>query len=170
MKIPHPNNDKEGARVKQRLVVSGGRLAQEFGFNRVAGEVLASLYLTEGEASLDSLEAELGLSKAAVSLAAAQLERLGLIHRMRKPGDRKRYYRSADDIGSALRHGILKFASSKMAVLETDLKQADDALADLKKEAEAKFLAARVKRLHDLNRQAGRLLDNPLVKLFSKMA
>ena len=170
MKIPHPNNDKEGARIKRRLVASGGQLAQEFGFNRVAGEVLASLYLTEGEASLDSLEAELGLSKAAVSLAAAQLERLGLIHRMRKPGDRKRYYRSADDIGSALRHGILKFAHSKMAVLETDLTQADDELAGLRKEAEAKFLASRVKRLHDLNRQAGRLLDHPLMKLFAKLA
>lgn len=151
------------------MVVSGGRLAQEFGFNRVAGEVLASLYLTEGEASLDSLEAELGLSKASVSLAAAQLERLGLIHRMRKPGDRKRYYRSADDIGSALRHGILKFASSKMAVLETDLKQADETLAACKKGGGAKFLASRVARLRQLNLRAERLLDNPLIKLFSKL-
>lgn len=159
----------DSAAVKSRLVASGGRLAQEFGFNRVAGEVLASLYLTEGEASLDELEGELGLSKAAVSLAAAQLERMGLIHRVRKPGDRKRYYRSAEDIGSALRHGILKFARSKMAVLETDLGQADAALAGLKKEPGSKFLAARVARLHQLNRRAGRLLDNPLLKLFSKL-
>lgn len=164
-----PKNETDGAAVKQRLVASGGRLAQEFGFNRVAGEVLASLYLTEGEASLDELEAELGLSKAAVSLAAAQLERLGLIHRVRKPGDRKRYYRSADDIGSALRHGILKLARSKMAVLETDLGQADAALAGLKKDREAKFLVSRVERLHHLNQRAGRLLDNPLLKLFSKL-
>ncbi len=158
-----------GAAVKSRLVAAGGRLAQEFGFNRVAGEVLACLYLTEGEASLDALEAELGLSKAAVSLAAAQLERLGLIHRVRKPGDRKRYYRSADDIGSALRHGILKFARARMAVLETELGRADEALADLKKDAGAKFLEGRVARLHQLNKRAGRLLDNPLVKLFSKL-
>lgn len=79
-------NETESATVKARLVASGGRLAQEFGFNRVAGEALACLYLTAGEASLDELETELGLSKAAVSLAAAQLERLGLIHRVRKPG------------------------------------------------------------------------------------
>ena len=161
--------EPDAAAIQSRLVASGGRLAQEFGFNRVAGEVLASLYLTEGEASLDGLEAELGLSKAAVSLAAAQLERLGLIHRVRKPGDRKRYYRSADDIGSALRHGILKLARSKMAVLETDLGQADAALAGLKKEAGTRFLAARVARLHHLNQRAGRLLDNPLLKLFSKL-
>ena len=144
-------------------------MAQEFGFNRVAGEVLASLYLTEGEASLDALERELGLSKAAVSLAAAQLERLGLAHRVRKAGDRKRYYRSADDIGSALRHGILKFARTKLALLETDLKQADEALADLKKEAGGKFLARRVARLHQLNQRAGKLLNHPILNLFTKL-
>lgn len=158
-----------GAAVKSRLVAAGGRLAQEFGFNRVAGGVLACLYLTEGEASLDALEEELGLSKAGVSLAAAQLERLGLIHRVRKAGDRKRYYRSADDIASALRHGILKFARTRMAALETELGQADEALARLKKEAGVKFLTSRVARLHQLNRRAGRLLDNPLVKLFSEL-
>ena len=159
----------ESLQIKSRLVASGGRLAQEFGFNRVAGEVLACLYLTPGEASLDALEGELHLSKAAVSLAAAQLERLGLIHRVRKPGDRKRYYRSADDVGSALRHGILKFARARMAVLATELDHADEALAGLNKEAGAQFLALRVARMRQLNRRAGRLLDNPLVKLFSKL-
>ena len=166
---PSPQNKSKSAHVKSRLVASGGRLAQEFGFNRVAGEVLASLYLTDGAASLDELEAELGLSKAAVSLAAAQLERMGLIHRVRKAGDRKRYYRSADDIGSALRHGILKFARAKMSTLETDLKLADESLAGLKKDDQAKFLAARVARLHQLNQRAGQLLDNPLLKLFAKL-
>ena len=159
----------EEAAIKSRLVASGGRLAQEFGFNRVAGEVLANLYLTPREASLDALERELHLSKAAVSLAAAQLERLGLVHRVRRAGDRKRYYRSADDIGTALRHGILKFASARMAVLETELQQAEAALAPARREPEAKFLAGRVSRLRDLNRRAERLLDNPLVKLFSKL-
>ena len=159
----------EEAAIKSRLVASGGRLAQEFGFNRVAGEVLANLYLTPREASLDALERELRLSKAAVSLAAAQLERLGLIHRVRKAGDRKRYYRSADDVGSALRHGILKFARAKMAVLDADLEQAAEALANARKDEPEKFLAGRVARLRDLNRRAERLLDNPLVKLFSKL-
>jgi hypothetical protein len=55
-----------------------------------------------------------------------------------------------------------------MAVLETELGRADESLAGLKKDPETKFLVSRVKRLQDLNRQANRLLDNPLVKLFSK--
>lgn len=159
----------EGAAVKARLVAAGGRLAQEFGFNRVAGEALACLYLTDGEASLDEMERELGLSKAAVSLAAAQLERLGLIHRVRKAGDRRLYYRSADDIGSALRHGLLAFARARMAVLETDLGLADAELAGLGKDAGTRFLSGRVARMRELNRRAGRLLESPLMKLFAKV-
>lgn len=157
------------AAVKARLVASGGRLAQEFGFNRVAGETLACLYLTPGEASLDALEKQLHLSKAAVSLAAAQLERMGLVHRVRKAGDRKRYYRSAEDIGSALRHGILTFARAKMAVLETDLGRAEEALEELAPDEKSRFLESRVARMRELNRRIGKLLDNPLVKLFSKL-
>ena len=58
---PSPQNKSKSAIVKSRLVASGGRLAQEFGFNRVAGEVLASLYLTDGAASLDELDTPQGL-------------------------------------------------------------------------------------------------------------
>ena len=159
----------ESAAVKTRLVAAGGRLAQEFGFNRVAGETLACLYLTPGEASLDALEKQLHLSKAAVSLAAAQLERMGLVHRVRKAGDRKRYYRSAEDIGSALRQGILTFARAKMAVLETDLGRAEEALEELAPDEKSRFLESRVARMRELNRRIGKLLDNPLVKLFSKL-
>ncbi|MBM9538574.1 GbsR/MarR family transcriptional regulator [Desulfobulbus alkaliphilus] len=159
----------QGTAIKKRLVASGGRLAQEFGFNRVAGQVLSCLYLTEGEASLDELERELGLSKAAVSLAATQLERLGLIHRVKKSGDRKRYYRSAEDIGSALQHGISTFARTKMALLEIDLAEVSAELADFPGEEKARFLAVRVARIRDLNQRAERMLDHPLTKLFSKL-
>lgn len=155
--------------VKRRLVIAGGRLAQEFGFNRVAGEVLVSLYLTPREASLTELEGELKLSKAAVSLAAAQLERLGLIYRVRHFGDRKRYYRSADEIGSALRKGLLTLARAKVTALATDLREAQEALASARPDPASAFLLSRVRRLQDLSRRADRLLAQPLLKLFSKL-
>jgi DNA-binding transcriptional regulator GbsR (MarR family) len=166
---PVSASSAEAAAIRSRLVASGGRLAQSFGFNRVAGEVLACLYLTPGEASLDALEAELQLSKAAVSLAAAQLERLGLVGRVRKAGDRKRYYRSADHLGTALRHGFLKVARARMGELEAELQEAGGALAGLKKDAQTKFLAARVARVREVNRRAGRLLANPVLQLLSNL-
>lgn len=168
MNVEKSNTD-EARKVRARLIATGGRMAQDFGFNRVAGQVMACLYLTDGAACLDAMESDLHLSKAAVSLACTQLERLGLIHRVRYAGDRKRYYRSADDIGSALRNGILTFARTQMAVLETQLQQADVALDGLGKDSSALFLASRVARMHDLNRRTYRLLESPLLRLFSKL-
>ena len=77
--------------IRAGLVEAGGRMSQEFGLGRIVGQVLISLYLTDGEASLDDLEQELGLSKAAVSTAARQLESLVYEVRVWKQGDRKRY-------------------------------------------------------------------------------
>ncbi len=166
----HDKKNKSPAQaVKARLIEAGGRLAQDFGFNRVAGQVLACLYLTDGAACLDEVESDLHLSKAAVSQACTQLERMGLIHRVRRSGDRKRYYRSADDIGSALRNGLLTFTRSKMAALTTQLQQADVALESLGKDSNALFLAARVARMKELNRRTDRLLENPLLRLFAKL-
>ena len=76
---------------------------------------------------------------------------------------------SADDLGSALRHGFLNVARARMGLLEADLKEAGAALAGLKKNAPAKFLAGRVARVRDLNRRAGRLLDNPVLQLLSNL-
>ena len=53
--------------------------------------------------------------------------------------------------------------------VDADLQAAEESLAGLKREAGARFLAARVKRVRDLNRQAERLLGNPLVKWFAKL-
>ncbi|NLG34613.1 MAG: MarR family transcriptional regulator [Lentisphaerae bacterium] len=156
--------------VRTELVKHAGRIAQDVGFSRLAGELMMQLYLTPGHASLDDLAEARELSKAAVSTACTQLESLGLIVRVRLPADRRGYYRSADDIGSALRHGILKFARTKMTLLEADLKQADETLAGRKKEDPAtKFLAGRIVRLRELNRRAARLLDHPLASWFTKL-
>lgn len=169
MQNTRKNKAGQVAAIKTNLVAAGGQMTQDFGFQRVAGEVLASLFLTDGPASLDDIGAELRRSKAAVSLAATQLERLGLIQRVRMPGDRKRYYRSADDLTAALRHGIIKYARTRITALEADLRAAQSALAQQPKNPDARFLDGRVARLLDLNRQGERLLNNPLIKLFSKI-
>ena len=45
----------------------------------------------------------------------------------------------------------------------------DEALGGLPREAGTKFLAGRMERMRQLNRRAEKLLDNPPVKLFSKL-
>jgi hypothetical protein len=57
-------------KARMRLVEAGGRAAQDFGFSRILGQIVAYLYLSAGERSLDEIEADLHVSKAATSGAS----------------------------------------------------------------------------------------------------
>ncbi len=61
--------------VRARLVELAGRTTQELGMGRIIGQVLGDVYLTDGESSLDDIGNNLGLSKAAVSIAARRRTR-----------------------------------------------------------------------------------------------
>ena len=100
--------------ARTRLVETGGRTSQDLGLGRIVGQVLVFLYLQPAECSLDTLEQELGLSKASVSVAARQLEALGLVSRVWVKGERKKYYRSAENIASALQQGLLSLVRQKV--------------------------------------------------------
>lgn len=157
------------ASVRTDLVEAAGRMSQEFGLGRIVGQVLISLYLTDGEASLDQLEQDLGLSKAAVSTAARQLETLGFVVRVWKQGDRKSYYRTVDNIGAALSQGLLAMVRRKVQSAGMELDAALDALdrhgGRDAPEKDIRFLHARVQRAKALRDRASQVLDNPLLKL-----
>ena len=68
--------------VRTRLIEVAGRTTQDLGMGRIIGQVLGDIYMTDGDSSLDDIGRNLGLSKAAVSIAARQLESLGLLQRI----------------------------------------------------------------------------------------
>jgi len=109
------------------------------------------------------------LSKAAVSIAARQLESLGLLRRSWKAGDRKTYYRTADDIATALHQGLLIMIRNKMGLLATELKQAETELKSGGSEKETEFILGRVKRARKLRDTAMSVLENPVVKLLARV-
>lgn len=156
--------------VRKRLIEVGGRTAQDLGLGRVVGQILVHLYLSPGECSLDDIARDLGLSKAAVSIAARQLESLGLLRRSWKSGDRKTYYRTADDIASALHQGLLTMVRTKMSLLATELQHAESELKMGENGPEEAFILGRVKRAKKLRDTAMSVLENPLVKLLTRMS
>lgn len=153
--------------VRKRLTEVGGRTAQDLGLGRIVGQILVHLYLSPTEQSLEDIAKDLGLSKAAISIAARQLESLGLLRRSWKSGDRKTYYRTADDIATALHQGLLMLVRNKMSLLATELQQAESDLTS--DDAEAAFILGRVKRAKKLRDTAMSVLENPLVRLLTKV-
>lgn len=73
-------------------------LFEHDGLPPIAGRMFALLLVTEDALSLDQLSEYLGVSKASASTNARLLARFGLIEPGRRPGSRRDYYRTADDL------------------------------------------------------------------------
>jgi len=156
--------------VRQRLVEVGGKTSQDLGLGRIVGQIVVYLYLKDGECSLDQIGEDLGLSKAAVSVAARQLENLGIIRRSWRKGDRKTYYRTADNIASALQQGLLAFVGQKIQIVASELDRANEMIETAANgnngDPEIHFVHERIKRAKLLRDRLARLMGSPLVKLF----
>lgn len=153
---------------RMRLVEVGGRTAQDLGLGRIQGEVLVYLFLSEEPRGLDDLAAELRLSKAAVCVAARQLESLGLLRRIRVQGDRRIRYRSADNIASALQEGVLAQFRQKMRVFGTELEEVDRRLEHAEQNGDGEFFHSRVQRARVLHGRLRKLLESPLLRIFTR--
>lgn len=173
MKVVNAKTQTIADDARMRLVEVGGRTSEDLGLGRIVGEILVDLYLREGARSLDQISADLGLSKAAVSVAVRQLEALGLLKRVWRRGDRKKYYRTADNIAAALQQGLLTFIRQKMQLAGMELDDVhaalDAASGEKQEDAELRFLRQRVKRAKQLRDRAARMVENPLLKLFAKL-
>jgi len=75
-----------------------GFIMETDGHSRIAGRMVGLLLLTEGDISLDDLAARLEVSKPSVSINARLLEDKGVLERAGHMGDRRDYYRIADDL------------------------------------------------------------------------
>jgi predicted transcriptional regulator len=73
-------------------------LFEHDGLPPIAGRMFALLLVTEDALSLDELSEHLGVSKASASTNARLLARFGLIEPGRRPGSRRDYYHTADDL------------------------------------------------------------------------
>lgn len=152
--------------ARLRLAEAGARTSQELGAGRIVGQVMVHLYLQKEAQSLDSIGEALALSKASISIAVRQLEQLGFVRRIWVSGDRKKYYRSADNIGSSLQQGLLAFLRQKAVLFGAEL----DAVLELlgSDSDEAVFLRQRISRAKKLQSITLRLLGNPVLGFLAK--
>ena len=164
-------DNKKLQEARMRLVETGGRVSQDFGTGRIVGQVLVHLYLQESECSLDGIGEDLGLSKSSVSIAVRQLEQLGLAKKVWKPGDKRNYYKSADNIAKALQHGVLSLVRQKVQLFGGELDSSLELINELSENTllndEVHFLRQRIERAQKLQNGLERILGNPLVKLLT---
>jgi len=73
------------------------RIAEFWGFPRSMGSAYGAIYLSPEPMTLDDLVESVGISKGAASTNVRSLERLQMIHKSVRVGDRKDYYEAETD-------------------------------------------------------------------------
>lgn len=92
----------------QEIFIEGmSRISQFWGFPKAMGAIFGAIYLSPEPASLDALVSLVGVTKGAVSTNVRHLERLGMVHRRTRLGERKDYYVAETDFWKVAR-GVLK--------------------------------------------------------------
>ncbi|MEX1183705.1 MAG: MarR family transcriptional regulator [Gemmatimonadota bacterium] len=100
------------------------QMGQQFevdGLPRIAGRILGHLLLSPEAVSLEAIAESLQVSKASVSQDTRTLERIGTVERLRKPGDRRLYYRIVDSVQEQLTEQRLARIESTLAVLRAGM-------------------------------------------------
>ncbi|HWD01000.1 MAG TPA: MarR family transcriptional regulator [Amycolatopsis sp.] len=96
MTTPETKRDEDAVR---RYVESLGLVLSQLGMQRMAARVFAALMTTdEGQLTAADLAEQLSVSPAAVSGAVRYLEQVGLVTKIREPGERRDHYRLYDDL------------------------------------------------------------------------
>jgi DNA-binding transcriptional regulator GbsR (MarR family) len=96
MIAPRPAKPADAVALARRALLEGvgEEVAASFpGITRLGGQIVAALYLAEGERSMDELSAELGRSKSNIFANLRGLEAAGIVEHHRAAGVRHDRYR-----------------------------------------------------------------------------
>lgn len=101
-----------------------GNVIEFWGFKRNHGRVWALLYLRDVTLTAAEIEKELELSKGGVSMLIRDLERWGVVQRVRLPGDASWRYRAETDFMKMARRVIEEREFSFISRIRADLEEA----------------------------------------------
>ena len=93
--------------ARDNLIQGISRIAHFWGLPKAMGAIYGAIYLSSTPLTLDELVEQVSISKGAVSTNVRSLERLGMIHKHFKVGDRKDYYDAETDFWKIVK-GILR--------------------------------------------------------------
>lgn len=114
-----PRNDWEAIAID-----AAGNTIEFWGFKRNHGRVWALLYLRDVALTAAEIEKELELSKGGVSMLLRDLERWGVINRVRSPHDPSWRYQAETDLLKMLRRVIEEREFSFIGRVHADLQEA----------------------------------------------
>jgi DNA-binding transcriptional regulator GbsR (MarR family) len=124
-RLAAPESSSDGLPRWEALTTDAvGNVIEFWGFKHNQGRVWALLYLRGTAMSATQMEDELGLSKGAVSMLVRDLERWGVVLRIRQPGTGAWHYRAETDLVRMVSRVIQEREGAFIARVRADLEEA----------------------------------------------
>lgn len=111
---------------RQTFILGMSRISHFWGFPKAMGALFGAIYLSPQPISLDDLVEQVAITKGAVSTNVRALERLGMVHRISRLGERKDYYSAETDFWKVIK-GILR--EREKSEFDLALHSVDESLA-----------------------------------------
>ncbi len=95
-----PAADHKTLAAQDRFVLEWGRMSSSWGINRTMAQIHALLLASGRTMTMDEVIKRLHISRGNASMNLRDLTDWGIVHRFRKPGDRKDIYSGDNDVVS----------------------------------------------------------------------
>ena len=89
--------------LTQAFVLHFGEMGSRWGISRTVGQIYALLFLAEEPLNADDITEKLGFSRSNVSMGLKELSSWRLVKLQHKPGDRREYFSTPEDIWEIVR-------------------------------------------------------------------
>lgn len=133
--------------LTQKFILHFGEMGSRWGINRTVGQIYACLFISPEPLNAEQLVERLGVSRSNVSMGLKELQAWRLVRLAHKPGDRRDYFTTPEDIWEIVR--TLAEERKKREIDPTLTFLREVLLEDVQAE-EDRYAQERMGEMHDL--------------------
>jgi DNA-binding transcriptional regulator GbsR (MarR family) len=122
-------------------------MGSRWGINRTVGQIYALLYLSKEPLNAEDIVERLGVSRSNVSMGLKELQAWNLVRLQHKPGDRRDYFATPDDIWQIVRTLV---EERKKREIDPTMTLLREVLMQEPASAEECHAQERMREMHDL--------------------
>lgn len=153
----------ETEKIREQIFSTFANMAKGIGYSEVYGRIIACLLIHQEPVTLNDVAKETGYSSPMVSLSVDFLETVGMIKRVKKPGDRKLYLQSNGSLLDGLKKVILVKLEKNVSSSLQEFEKYKEQLKHIKGDE-----GARLSKAIDTLEKEIKRMDN-YVKILSKI-
>lgn len=131
----------------QTFVLHFGEMGSRWGVNRTVGQIYALLFVSPEPLNADEIVEALGVSRSNVSMGLKELQAWNLVRLRHKPGDRREYFGTPEDIWVIVRTLI---EERKKREIDPTLSLLRETLMERPESEFERHAQERMREMHDL--------------------